>query len=125
MRHFLFWLLLLFSPSANAEMNHYTVNKSAPPSQSAGSGSYVVTSLKKCLDQLSPEAAAQVRKNIETPYEECRNRLAAQEGKNKIVSDTPTDLPAERPAQYFRVAGSSKKEGTEDKPGNDTKKPVE
>jgi hypothetical protein len=67
--------------------------------------SFVVTSLSKCLDQLDPADAAEIRKSFVKPYQECQARLAeklAQE-KQKKAGDAEDAAVPETPRNYVRV----------------------
>lgn len=62
-----------------------------------------VTSLQKCLDQLSPEDAAEVKLNAVRPYQECIGRLAekAQTRRSKKAKEKE-ELAAEPEAENAR-----------------------
>ncbi|MEZ0260270.1 MAG: hypothetical protein ACAH80_04630 [Alphaproteobacteria bacterium] len=65
-----------------------------------------VTSIDKCLDQLSPAEALEVRTRYVRPYEECRNRVGANARKQKTVEagKQAEALTPETPRNYVRVA---------------------
>lgn len=90
--------------------------------------SHVVTSVQKCLDQLPPAEAAEVRKNYLKPYQECMARLSYKkkdeaEKAAKAAADAPV---APAPRNYVRVRKEPEKPAQE-KPADavkDAEKPA-
>lgn len=75
-----------------------------PPQQVMQSLS--VTSVEKCLEQLPPAEALEIRTRYVKPYEECRNRVGANARKEKTVEagKQAEALTPETPRNYIRVS---------------------
>lgn len=69
------------------------------------SGSHVVTPVEECLEQLSPEDAADIRATSIKPYEDCNRRLQRQrlEKKEAAKKKKAKDEEAETPSNFLRV----------------------
>lgn len=82
-----------------------------------------VTSLQKCLDQLSPEDAAEVKLNAIRPYQECIGRLAekAQTRRSKKLKDKE-ELAAEPEAENARNYSRIQEDGDKSTTGHWTSK---
>jgi hypothetical protein len=97
--------LLFAATKVRAEENSFAPARSA-----------VVTSVQKCLDQLDPADAAEIRGKFVQPYQECQRRLTAKLEKKKqeeAKAATETPVPV-TPRNFVRVKQPEEK--------NDTKK---
>jgi hypothetical protein len=79
------------------------------------SGSRVVTPVEDCLDQLSPEDAADIRATSITPYEDCNRRLQRQRLEKKSASEKKkaAEEEAETPSNFMRVTEEEEDEAEE------------
>ena len=82
-----------------------TAQKAAAPQQQQMQ-SLTVTSVEKCLEQLPPAEALEVRTRYVKPYEECRNRVGANARQEKTVTaeKQAEALTPETPRNYIRVS---------------------
>jgi hypothetical protein len=78
-----------------------------------------ITSLQKCIDQLPPEEAAEVRLNPIRPYQECMSRLSslAADRKKKKADDAKAEPIAENARNYSRIQESPTAGENGDEPG--------
>ena len=97
---FVFIVLMIHAlPSLGAE-NDFA------PAQNA-----VVTSVQKCLEQLDPADAADIRARFVQPYQECQKRLSAKleqkkQADSKAAAETPVPVT---PRNFVRVKEDNKK----------------
>lgn len=84
--------------------------------QMQGMQSMSVTSIDKCLAQLPPAEAAEIRTRYVKPYEECRNRVGANARAQKTVEVTKQEeaLTPETPRNYIRVSVPREKPASRD-----------
>lgn len=77
-----------------------------PPQTGMQMQSFTVTSVEKCLSQLPPAEAAEVRARYVKPYEECNNRVMANTRAQKTyeAGKQQEALTPETPRNYVRVA---------------------
>lgn len=92
------------------------------------SGSHTVTSVEECLEQLSPEDAADIRATSIKPYEDCNRRLQRQrlEKKETAKRKKAEDEEAETHTNFLRVTEEPEEdeeaEEAEEKPARKKKK---
>ncbi len=90
----------------------------------ATSGSHVVTSVKKCLQDLDDAAAAaEISRHSLTPYADCQRALAAKARAVTAAEDAAAvPPPAETPRNFRRVSDPARPEagGAENKTAEET-----
>jgi hypothetical protein len=77
-----------------------------PPQNGMQMQSFTVTSVEKCLSQLPPAEAAEIRARYVKPYEECNNRVMSNTRAQKTIEAGKQQeaLTPETPRNYIRVA---------------------
>lgn len=83
---------------------------------SSGMQSFSVTPIEKCLSQLPPDEAFEIRTRFVKPYEECRNRVGANARQQKTIEagKQAEALAPETPRNYIRVAVPPEKPAAKD-----------
>lgn len=108
-------------PAAEAEADAAAAQaQEAPPAQGQR---HVVTSVKKCYEEIGLEAAMQIRKSSLTPYADCQKMLRAQEAKKAAAAKAEEEAPAENYRNYSRV--TEKKAPPEAQDGEEAAAPSE